>query len=135
MSDSPIFFEFDEERSALLALDMLEELGYRPRMTDGTGKPALHIHVEKQDVTSALEIAQAYGGRLTDRVEGVTDGMADGDAYSLAYDLNEGIRIPAHVVTEDFTEQYAHPSGGTGLTDDFNPVEETYDGFSAGVHL
>jgi hypothetical protein len=132
MSDAPIFFEFDQDRSAYLALDTLQELGYRPDFVEGAGKPTLHIHVDKQDLTSALEIAQACGGKLTERV----DGLQDGEAYSLAYDLNEGIAIPAHVVTEDFTESYAHPSPDAyGPPDAYDLSGETYDGFSPGVHL
>ncbi|MFC0211596.1 hypothetical protein ACFFK0_03875 [Paenibacillus chartarius] len=144
MSDSPIFFEFDEERSAYLALDTLHELGYRPNFVSGTEKPTLHIHIEKQDLTSALEIAQAYGGRM---IELEDKAPSEEEAYAVAYDLDEGIRIPAHVVAEDFPEDYAHPQAEAGdasgtLIDDanafhgaFDPSGDTYDGFSAGVRL
>lgn len=132
MNDAPIFFEFDQDRSAYLALDTLQELGYKPDFVEGAGKPTLHIHVDKQDLTSALEICQAYGGKLTERAAG----LQDEDAYTLAYDIDEGIRIPAHVVTEDFADSYTHPSPVSAEPpESFNPSEETYDGFSPGVHL
>ncbi|KIL39265.1 hypothetical protein SD70_20880 [Gordoniibacillus kamchatkensis] len=141
MSDQPIFFEFEQERSAFLAMDTLQELGYKSGFVDGTGKTMLHVHVDGQDVTSALEIAQAYGGRLTEHSEA----MPEERLYQMAYDLDEGIRIPAHFVNEDFSESYVQPgateAGGSPdapaapLYDEFDPSEETYDGFSPGVHL
>jgi hypothetical protein len=147
MSDSPLTFEFDETRSAYLALDTLHELGYRPDMADGAAKPTLHIHVERQDITSALEIAQAYGGRLIDTDE-ATVGDAGAETYTQAYDLDEGIRIPAHLVAEDLPNEDAAvasdaaqqaqgaPIDGTdAFSEGFDPSEETFDGFSAGIRL
>lgn len=132
MNDAPVFFEFDQDRSAYLALDTLQELGYKPDLVEGAGKPTLHIHIDKQDVASALEIAQAHGGRLTERAEG----LQEADAFGLAYDLNEGIRIPAHVVTEDFTDSYAQPASiEAEPPEEYDPSADTYSGFSAGVHL
>jgi hypothetical protein len=145
MSDTPIFFEFDQDRSAYLALDTLQELGYRTSLVEGAEKPTLHVHVDRQDVTSALEIAAAHGGRLTERGGALTGEQA----YAIAYDLDEGIRIPAHVINEDFTDSYIRPDasaaapGGRGSPIDsgnaygegFDPSGDTYDGFSAGIRL
>lgn len=143
MSDEPIFFEFDQERSAYLAMDTLQELGYESGFVDGAGKPTLHVHVDRQDVTSALEIAQAHGGRLTD----CGDAMSEEGVYRMAYSLDEGIRIPAHFVNEDFTDDYAQPSaldaaesgslldGANAFHGGFDPSEETYDGFTPGVRM
>ena len=138
MNEAPIFFEFDQQRSAYLALDTLTELGYRPEFVDGAARPTLHIHVDKQDVASALEIAQAHGGRLAEQA---SSGLTETDAFAMAYDLDEGIRIPAHVVNEDFTDSYASPAAPEAAAYDRDPPagydlsEETYDGFSAGIRL
>jgi hypothetical protein len=148
MSDTPIFFEFDLKRAAYLALDTLLELGYRTSFVEGAEKPTLHVHVDKQDVASALEIAAAHGGRLTERGEAPSEERA----FAMAYDLDEGIRIPAHVVNEDFTDSYVHPEApaaaaesddrggslidsGNAFGEGFDPSGDTYDGFSAGIRL
>jgi hypothetical protein len=138
MIPTAIFFEFNQERDALLALDTLEELGYSPSLLNHTEKPTLHIHVEDQDLTSALEISQAHGGKLVEK----NDSNAETEVLSMAYDLEGSIRIPAHVVNEDWTDAYAN--GPNYLTSDALPSEEeaafdtsadNYDHFPPGVRL
>jgi elongation factor P--beta-lysine ligase len=136
MSSSPIFFEFEQVRDALLAMDTLEELSYSPNFLADAGKPTLHIHVDDQDLTSALEITQAHGGKLIEKAES----RAEPAAFAMAYDLEGSIRIPAHVVNEDWPEEYAsmpdHGAGDAILSEeDFDPSTDDYDHFSSGVRL
>ncbi|MBD0382419.1 hypothetical protein [Paenibacillus sedimenti] len=135
----PIFFEFEQERDALLALDTLEELGYKPDLLKDS-KPTLHIHVDDQEVTSALEIAQAHGGRLVER----TQEQSEAAMYAMAYDLENSIRIPAHTVNEDWPESYASAASDSWRDADripseeeaaFDPSADDYSHFSAGIRL
>ncbi|TXK68822.1 hypothetical protein [Paenibacillus sp. N3.4] len=131
----PIFFEFDKERDALLALDTLEELGYKPELLPD-GKATLHIHVDEQEITSALEIAQAHGGRLAERKQT----QAEPAMFAMAYDLEDVIRIPAHTVNEDWSESYASvalDSNSIPSEDEaaFDPSADDYNHFSAGIRM
>lgn len=141
MSGAPIFFQFDSRRAALLALDTMEELGYRVSLHPETERPTLHVMVDRNDLTSALEIAQAHGGELA---EGM--GAADEhETYSMAYDMESMIPIPAHIVNEDWADSelersasdYVNKSSGAynDETGKFDPSDEDYDRFDAGVHL
>ncbi|NEW08028.1 hypothetical protein GK047_18675 [Paenibacillus sp. SYP-B3998] len=135
----PIFFEFEQERDALHALDTLEELGYKPRLLLDE-KPTLHIHVDTQEITSALEIAQAHGGRLVERKQTQTESAT----FAMAYDLEGSIRIPAHTVNEDWPEGY-EASASVSLRDAdaipseeeaaFDPSADDYNHFSAGIRM
>ncbi|XEC93930.1 hypothetical protein AB6A23_21675 [Paenibacillus tarimensis] len=91
-----IRFEFSDYSSMVLAWGTLQELGYSPVREDGN---RVHIHLDGGDLTSALEIAMAYGGRLVEQtpLEGscITD-----SAYSM-----DSIPIPAHIVNEDWIGQ------------------------------
>jgi hypothetical protein len=138
MIPTPIFFEFNQERDALLALDTLEELGYSPSLLPHSVNPTLHIHVDDQDLTSALEISQAHGGKLVEK----SDSSAESQVLAMAYDLEGSIRIPAHVVNEDWSDDYA--SGPEYLTADaipseeeaaFDPSADDYNHFSPGIRL
>ncbi|UJF32875.1 hypothetical protein [Paenibacillus hexagrammi] len=134
----PIFFEFDQQRDAYLALDTLEELGYKPEFVQEADKPTLHIHVDEQDITSALEIAQAHGGRLMENVKT----QREEATYAMAYDLENSIRIPAHTVNEDWPEGYATQNSAYASdevpTDEeaaFDPSADDYNHFSAGIRF
>ncbi|MVO99797.1 hypothetical protein [Paenibacillus lutrae] len=148
MSDIPIFFEFPQEQALRLAYDTLCELGYRPGISMETAKPTLHIHVEGQDLSSALQIAQASGGEL--RVSEAED-YQEAQLYSSAYDLDH-IRIPAHLVTDpesDAEGNLREKPGFSGRSDanpdpagsyeepqsGFDPSNDDYDGFQAGIHI
>ena len=101
-----ILFHFPDQRSAFLAFDTLEELGYEPVIEPERDPPSVHVHLQGCDITSALEIAQACGGRLADRQP-----MEETSLYEEAYTLTmakdaDEIGIPAHLVTEDFPEAY-----------------------------
>lgn len=142
MTGAPIFFEFENEQSARLAMDMLEELGYPTGMHSEMKRPTLHIKVERNDLTSALEIAQAHGGLLKE-----IPGLAtESDTFAMAYNEADFIAIPAHVVNEDWNEQYATssasiPGVGAGESDFgngaevFDPSDDDYNHFDAGVRL
>jgi hypothetical protein len=133
----PIFFEFDVTRDALMALDTLEELGYKPELLEGE-RATLHIHLDEQEVTSAIEIAQSHGGRLVDR----TQTQSEQATYAMAYDLEGSIRIPAHTVNEDWSESYASSAAVVDRdslpSDDeaaFDPSADDYNHFSAGIRI
>ncbi len=133
----PIFFEFDKERDALLALDTLDELGYKPELLGGE-RSTVHIHLDAQEITSALEIAQSHGGRLVDRPQAESEQAI----YSMAYDLEGSIRIPAHTVNEDWSDSYAEanasPVADAVPSEEeaaFDPSADDYNHFSAGIRM
>ncbi|UUZ82950.1 hypothetical protein LJK88_02755 [Paenibacillus sp. P26] len=106
-----------------------------------TEKPTLHVIVDRHDLTSALEIVQAHGGEYT---EG--PGAADeADTYAMAYDPDGMIPIPAHTVNEDWSDSepdlsasdYVNKSSGAYGDENikFDPSEDDYDHFDAGVHM
>lgn len=139
MSSAPIFFQFDEKKSALLAMDTLMELGFRADLLDHRHPehiPTLQVDVERGDLTSALEIAQSHGGTLCDAG---TYGE-EAEAFDSAYNLG-AIPIPAHTVTEDLPDGYLSGDPGaatvTGPHDDglFDPSEHDFDQFPAGIRL
>lgn len=127
---SAIMFEFDDNRSADLARDMLEELGYDPVMHNGY---QMHIHVDGNDLTSALEIVQSHGGRLLEQ-SAIREEAITSSAYAM-----DGITIPAHVVNEDWIaeeERGAHnvDSALEERGHEFLPDSENYNHFSGDVH-
>lgn len=89
---SAIIFDFPDGNSTQSAFQLLLELGYDPVRHSHT---RLHIHVEAEDLTSALEIVQAYGGQLVKQ-----EALADQVVANTAYGLDD-IIIPAHIVNED----------------------------------
>jgi hypothetical protein len=98
-----IAFQFSDIQSANLAHETLQELGYEP-VFDDDGGTRLHIHVENADLTSALEIAQAFGGDLQEQST-----MSE-MPFDEAYQVDGFIAVPAHVVNEDWVEGYADAS-------------------------
>ncbi|AFC27420.1 hypothetical protein PM3016_450 [Paenibacillus mucilaginosus 3016] len=138
MNSAPITFEFESRKAALLAMDTMEELGYRTALHDEPQKPLLHVIVDKGDITSALEIAEAHGGRLIE----TADFPNEPAVFAMAYDPDGGIIIPAHLVGPDEVDISAAAYGGgpgsayTNEDDDtFDPSREDYNGFDAGIHL
>lgn len=78
-----IQYRFADRRIALEAMETFDELGYDPELiADGTGTKVA-IRVVNEDLTSALEIGQAYGGILLDEYD--TDGGHR--RYEKAYNL------------------------------------------------
>ncbi|EGL15288.1 MULTISPECIES: hypothetical protein [unclassified Paenibacillus] len=160
MSDTPIFFEFPQERDMRLAYDTLFELGYRPGVNASEGKSTLHIHVEGQDLASAMQIAQAHAGELIDAPPAAEVSYSEPEAYAAAYDLDT-IRIPAHLIQDpeedapEGTLAAVHNGDGIGSVPDaytdaagagadgsyeepqrqFDPSDDDLDRFSAGIHL
>jgi hypothetical protein len=113
-----IYFQFVHEKAALQAFDTMLELEYNVELLEHDHEahlPTLLLYVDNTDLTSALEIAQAHGGRL---VEG-KQAAPEMDILTSAYELNY-VPIPAHVVND---EEIGEPSEGD------------YDHFPAGVRL
>ncbi|PYI50715.1 hypothetical protein [Paenibacillus flagellatus] len=141
MTQAPIYFQYEDARAADIAIDTLSELGYHVHPFEQDGKPGLRLYVDHNDLTSALEIAQANGGTLLD-----TDcAPSEATSYDEAYGM-DAVRIPAHLVNEDWPETYFDGGGpvpGTiGSADEngadpamFDPSGDDYDHFSAGVRL
>lgn len=136
MRSAPITFRFPDGRSALLAFDTLQELGFHVELLEEghSRHPQLQVNVEKGDLTSALEIVQAHGGNLKETQDSGTESEVFDSAYGL-----DGIPIPAHTVTEDLAEEYlhsgAHPDAESGHEEYFEPSAEDYDRFPAGIRL
>lgn len=125
---SAILFDFSDVGSAAMARDLLQELGYDPIMH---GEARMHIHVDGEDLTSALEIAQAHGGQLVEQAN-----IAEEAVTSTAYAL-DAITIPAHVVNEDWIDaEDAHnrDDDAAYANDEFLPDAGTYSYFSGDVH-
>lgn len=111
-----LVFQFSDQPSAEQAFDTLKELGYKPGLS--RDNRFVQIQLESGDLTSALEISQAYGGMLAEEQgaeqlalfqqaysvrEGYEEGLASRD------DTEEALLVPAHLVTEDFPEFYMQP--------------------------
>ncbi|MCZ8523896.1 MULTISPECIES: hypothetical protein [Paenibacillus] len=128
MNSAPITFEFETRKTALLAMDTLEELGYRTALHDEPQKPLLHVIVDRGDLTSALEIAEAHGGRLLE----TANFPSEPAVFALAYDPDGGIPIPAHLVGAD---EYDVTAASSTEDDSFDPSGDDYNGFGAGIHL
>ncbi|MFC5470769.1 hypothetical protein ACFPPD_18945 [Cohnella suwonensis] len=124
MNRAALMFQFPDDSQARLAGDTLMELGYEPQIHEG-GR--LHIHVENEDLTSALEIVQCYAGQLMEHAPAESVHVTD-----LAYGMDD-IRIPAHTVNEDWVDAYRsnRDSDGELRSGDFEPDDGSYDGFSA----
>ncbi|CAG7635289.1 hypothetical protein PAESOLCIP111_03646 [Paenibacillus solanacearum] len=140
MSSAPIFFQFETAESARLARNMLDELGYRASLGQ-EAQPLLHVTVDRHDLTSALEIVQAYGGLIVE-YEG---SPGETSAYAMAYNQEDLIPIPAHLVGEEpdadepdlSSSEYVNKSSGAynDANPPFDPSGSDYNGFDPGVHL
>lgn len=122
MKPAPIYFRFSDRRSALLAMDTLQEVGFDTEILPQQHPDhhsILEVDVVKADLTSALEIAEAHGGALC---ESGTYGR-EHDVYVSAYDLDQAPVVSASSTGRDPEEHL------------FDPSEQEYDHFSAGVHL
>ncbi|WP_232243006.1 hypothetical protein [Paenibacillus sp. GSMTC-2017] len=125
---SAILFDFSDGKSAHLACDMLQELGYEPVMHNTN---RMHIHVEGSDLTSALEIAQSHGGQLVEQTEIGAETITN-TAYAL-----DAITIPAHVVNEDWIneEEFHNRDSVANNDNEFLPDPEEYNHFTGDVHI
>jgi hypothetical protein len=86
-----IVFEFADERTARNAMETFEELGYDPEWHDSESpQTRVGIRVVSEDLTSALEIGQAYGGTLlTSAHAKVHVAQEEEEVYKMAYDLDQ----------------------------------------------
>ena len=122
-------FQFQDKRSAFLAMDTLEELGYEAHMPEEGHPGELHVQVDRNDLTSALEIVQACGGSYLEEASN----RPEVETVSQAYDLHT-IPIPAHFVNEDWSED--DREGVEEEAEEFvNPSADTYDHFTPGIRL
>ncbi len=128
-----IMFQFQDDRSAAIAYDLLQELGYDPV---GHGENRVHIHVDGNDLASALEIAQANGGKLMEQSE-----LQEERLTNTAYEL-DSIHIPAHVVNEDWIAAQEETELGLANRDEdgydpdlFDPDAKSYSYFSGDVRI
>jgi hypothetical protein len=118
MENIPIYFQFVHGKAALQAFDTLQELEYDVELLEhdhAAHLPTLQLNVNHNDLTSALEIAQAHGGWLVEGKQAIPETDVLTSAYGLDY-----VSIPAHVVND---EEIGDPSEGD------------YDHFPAGVRL
>lgn len=123
MSSEPIFFQFKEDADTKLALNTLEELGYQAGVFDYEGKATLHVHLDNQDIASALQIVQSCGGNLVEVSRGEEIKLYD-EVYSM-----DTIPIPAHLVNEDWEDTDTVQAANTLAAD------EAISGFDAGIHM
>ncbi|HZG85025.1 DNA/RNA helicase [Paenibacillus sp.] len=118
MSHDAIRLQFPDMRAASEAFELLQELDYRPEIVCEGERPELDVHIVRSDVQSALEIAHAYGGHL----------LEAGASHPAPFRLDLGeLDIPAHTVTEDFSEDYAEGMTNAYLGDDFDAANGGYD--------
>jgi len=117
MSEPTIRMLFPDPRSAYDAFETLQELGYDPEIVKEGDRPELAIHIERADVQSALEIAHFHGGHLLER--------DDGRLSRFEFDM-DAIHIPAHTVTEDFSDRYTAGATNAYLGDEIDAVQEGY---------
>ncbi|MCM3784878.1 hypothetical protein M3231_18070 [Neobacillus mesonae] len=136
MNEAAFIVRFQNEDKARKAYDMLMELGYKPNMLGGG---LMDCNIERQDVTSALEIIEAYGGEVQDDSneqthEALTPEMNQMSDTEFAY-----LSIPAHTVNEDLDEDYMSGYSDSPYTDDVHNRSEDSDfdasfgGFSGSV--
>ncbi|WP_040949589.1 hypothetical protein [Gorillibacterium massiliense] len=102
---SSIFFQFDDIQAIRSAAGTLSELGYPVQFL-------LQVPIETANLSAALDISQACGGRLAEVTEPLHFALAESAMLQSAYNLG-GIQVPAHTVTEDFSEDYMHPAAGS----------------------
>lgn len=129
--DTALLFQFADSGTASIACGTFQELGYDPVIQQGS---EVHIHMLGDDLTSALEIAQAHGGQLA-----VQSTIPDIELTNEAYRM-ENITIPAHVVNEDWVAGEEGPDDLRNRDDDapqefeFFPDDGSYGYFSGDVH-
>lgn len=118
-----LLIDFPDGKSARLAADTFDELGYDPCLHEG-GR--LHIHVRNEDLTSALEIMQSFGGRIVEQAPAETSALT-----GLAYGM-DAIPIPAHTVNEDWVDSYvAGCPDEMSVEEEFRTDDESYNHFEA----
>ncbi|MET3211484.1 UNVERIFIED_CONTAM: hypothetical protein ABIC26_004451 [Paenibacillus sp. PvR008] len=137
-------FQFRDPQQAARACETLKEIGYTARTNGDTG---LSVHIENQDVLSALEICQAYEGSMIEAGNLTSDpGAIPGlqgsvGTHNPGYSPDDWI-IPAHTINEDWSEAYKNGSSSTNsiptkehnVSSDQQP-EDDVDGFSGSIHI
>ena len=136
---TPICFQFPDRQSARNALDTLRELGYRVDETETEDGAVVSVFIDRNDLTSALEIAQTTGGRLVER--GPETGL---ETFRTAYGT-DAVPIPAHTVVDERPDHAEtddpRQEGQAGREDEkgadgvIDPSGDDYDRFSAGITM
>jgi hypothetical protein len=126
MREPTIRLQFGTLKAAYEAFETLQELDYRPELAEFEGRPAIDIQIENHDVQSALEIADAFGGGLAER--------DDETPARIDFEPNDEVNIPAHAVTEDFSERYLSGANDDFLGDEYDVVREMQEGYRDSVH-
>ncbi|MDQ0049389.1 hypothetical protein [Paenibacillus polymyxa] len=135
-------FQFRDPQQAAQACETLKEIGYSASTNGDTG---LNVHIENQDVLSALEICQAYEGSMIevgtlfskpDEYPGLQGNIG---VHNPGYSPEDWI-IPAHTINEDWSEAYKNGSSQTYTTEEHNVSsdqlpEDEVDGFSGSIHI
>ncbi|MFK4303310.1 MULTISPECIES: hypothetical protein [unclassified Paenibacillus] len=137
-------FQFRDPQQAVRACETLKEIGYTASTNGDTG---LSVHIENQDVLSALEICQAYEGSMLEAGNHTSESGAIPGLQGSVWVPNPGYRsedwiIPAHIINEDWSEAYKNGSSQTNskktrehnVSSDHQP-EDDVDGFSGSVHI
>lgn len=123
MNHDGLMLQFPDETQSRLAADTFSELGYEPQRHSG-GR--LHIHIRSEDITSALEILQCFGGHIADQAPAEVVALTD-EAYGM-----DVIPIPAHTVNEDWAESYGSAEPEAGVKPEAFPADDApYDWFDA----
>lgn len=144
MDTGSFHFQFRDLQQAAEACETLKEIGYSASTNGDTG---LSVHIENQDVLSALEICQAYEGSMIEsgilslRPDGMLGVQENIGARNPGYSPEDWI-IPAHIINEDWSEAYKNGSSQTftntpqehNVSSDPQPEDEV-DGFSGSIHI
>ncbi|MGQ3481259.1 hypothetical protein [Paenibacillus sp. TY11] len=144
MDTGSFHFQFRDPQQAVQACETLKEVGYSASTNGDTG---LSVHIENQDILSALEICQAYEGAMIETGNltsdsGTITGLQRSDgAQNPGYSPDDWI-IPAHIINEDWSEAYKNGSSQTyantieehNVSSDQQPEDEV-DGFSGSIHI
>lgn len=137
-------FQFRDPQQAAEACETLKEIGYS---ASTNGDAGLSIHIQNQDVLSALEICQVYEGSMIESGilsfrPGTTPGeQGNTSVRNPGYSPEDWI-IPAHIINEDWSEAYKNGSSQTytnttqehNVSSDQQP-EDDVDGFSGSIHI
>ena len=145
MKEPLLVFQFTSKRTAMDALDTFDELGYEPDLMEEDSQPKVAIRVVNEDLTSALEIGQAFGGVLLEEQQG-QDRMDEHRVLSMAYELDSdrtdeadrgGAGVYAGHEVDNSRLDATGPEPEIPDSDEgplYDVSEESYNHFSGEVH-
>ncbi len=123
MDEPAVMIMFPDQTKARGAFETLLELGYKPEML---GSGLMDVKIEQQDITTALEIVEAFGGEIqeenSDSVrELITPSFSGKNDTEFSY-----LSIPAHTVNEDLDEAYLSGESDSPYEDAVLEEERNY---------